>query len=768
MKVKWKVVSGVSLVVVAACAVAVVAEERKQAPVLGQLTTMGQVNTSQVFQVGTFRIRWNATSRQLTVTQSDAPNHVVYATPPGQAFVEAERVNTTSSEKIGYFTLKSSILEKDTDQTITSMRMESGGLLIQGTVGPRGRDAKQGHPYTLTLSATNATQLSYHLVVAGNGSTSAISSASAAVANQADSPVNRVFLNWQTRPSEHFYGFGTQFSDFDMKGKKVPILVEEHGDGRGMQPLTFLANLTHGAGGHWYNTYAPVPHFLSSTMQSLYSENTQPQAFNFRNPRVGQLQVDSADAKGIVFAGTTPAQLVNAYTSVTGRMQPLPAWTQQGLLFGAEGGTQVVTQHLNQILDANVPVTGLWIQDWVGERKTSFGTQLQWNWQLNPNQYPNWPHFTSYLQQQNIRLLGYINPFLANTPDVPGVTNLYQIAKQKGYFVKGSDGQPIQFQYPNFKASLIDLTNPQAKAWLEQVMEQQLVANGFSGWMADFGEELPLNVTLANGQTGWTLHNEYPVLWAQVNKEVMQQSGLGSSGLFFMRSGFSTSPATTSDFWLGDQLESWDKGNGLASAVTGLLSSGLSGYSMESSDIGGYTSLTQFPLHYVRTPEMLERWMELDAFTTLFRSHEGNQPQKNTQVYSSPAVIQQLRRFSIVFRDLAPYRETLMQQAAKTGDPVDRPLFYQYPKDPEAYKVGTSEFMMGPDVLVAPVTKKGVTSMRVYLPAGKWVHVWDGKTFDETSGAYVNVAAPIGEPPVFVRAGSAVEKQFEQALHDIG
>ncbi|WP_249226561.1 TIM-barrel domain-containing protein [Alicyclobacillus mengziensis] len=363
--------------------------------------------------------------------------------------------------------------------------------------------------------------------------------------------------------------------------------------------------------------------------------------------------------------------------------------------------------------------------------------------------------------------MGYINPFLVDTSGQPGVTNLYQIAKSRGYFVKQANGQPVQFSYPNFKASLIDLTNPKARTWLEGIMEHQLVKNGFSGWMADFGEELPLNVTLANGMSGAKAHNEYPVLWAKVNQDVMQKSGLGHQGLFFMRSGFSTSPAVTSDFWLGDQLESWDAQNGLASSIIALLSSGLSGYSLESSDIGGYTSISQFPFDYVRTQELLMRWIEVDAFTTLFRSHEGNQPQKNIQVYSNQAVIDELRKFSILFKDLAPYREQLMKQASATGAPVDRPLFFNYPDDPQTYDITYQEFMMGRDVLIAPITKPGVTKVRVYLPHGSWVHLWDHKTYDVTKGTYVEVSAPIGKPAVFYRAASSVANQFQRALSDI-
>ncbi|MCL6598576.1 MAG: alpha-glucosidase [Alicyclobacillus macrosporangiidus] len=712
-------------------------------PLTGTISVDRSLQGVRTFTLGRFDVDWDGDSGQFTVR--DPSGHLVWATPAGQAFLLGATGTMTSRDTIGYFTLHRQLQTVYRNQTVDAIRPDGARLVFQGRlISSDGRSV----PYTFTLTAEADDRLAYDAAVQ-------------------EGAVNRLYFNWETEPSDHFYGFGVQYSQLDMRGKRVPILVEEHGNGRGMQPLTLLANLTHGAGGHWYNTYAPVPHFLSSRMQSLYSENTEYQEFNFTDPHVGQLEVDTDHLRGDLFAGTTPAALVQAYTRLTGRMQPLPDWTQQGFIFGAEGGTAEVTDHLNTLLAAGVPVTGLWIQDWVGQRTTSFGQQLVWNWVLNPRQYPNWTQFQAFLKQHGIRLLGYVNPFLTDVPADAGVRNLYREALEKGYFVKGPDGRPIVFQYPNFTASLLDLTNPAARAWLDQVMKEQLVGNGFTGWMADFGEELPLDAVLADGRSGAEVHNQYPVLWAQVNRDVMEQSGLDGEGLFFMRSGFSTSPAVTSDFWLGDQLESWDPDNGLPSAITALLSSGLSGYSLESSDIGGYTSITQFPLHYVRDPELLMRWMEFDAFTTLFRSHEGNQPAKNVQVYSDPKIVAQLRRFAILFRDLAPYREQLMREAQATGAPVDRPMFYQFPDDPKAFDITYQEFMLGPDVLIAPVTAPGQTQVHVHLPKGRWVHVWTGRVYDMPAGGDIEIEAPIGQPAVFYTAGSNVAACFQKALGDI-
>src|SRR5215203_10922 len=121
------------------------------------------------------------------------------------------------------------------------------------------------------------------------------------------------------------------------------------------------------------------------------------------------------------------------------------------------------------------------------------------------------------------------------------------------------------------------------------------------------------------------------------------QRGRGEDIVFFNRSGYTKSPRYSTLFWVGDQLVDWDEHDGIKSAVTGLLSSGLSGYSLEHSDIGGYTALDNPLLTYHRSKELLLRWIELGAFTTVFRTHEGNIPEVNHQIYSDRETLTQER-----------------------------------------------------------------------------------------------------------------------------
>ena len=96
--------------------------------------------------------------------------------------------------------------------------------------------------------------------------------------------------------------------------------------------------------------------------------------------------------------------------------------------------------------------------------------------------------------------------------------------------------------------------------------------------------------------------------------------------------------------------------------------------------------------------------------------------------------------------------------AAERGIPVQRPLFMHYEDDPECYGL-QFEYLLGRDVLVAPVWQAGVTEQSLYIPEGEWVHLWTGKVYGKGNNV---VEAGIGYPPVFWRKGSGFAELFEK------
>jgi alpha-glucosidase len=695
--------------------------------------------------VGTFEVRW---------TGGDAPalriqqgGRTVWESLPGRAFVTAGRGREKVHESRGLFSLEDTLEERCVDQGVTDLRPHPEAVEVLGTLS-----CQEGEvAYSLRFTPVSGRQLGFTLEVK-------------------DPRYNRVAFTQAASKDEGVYGFGEQFSWFDHKGLRVPILVSEQGIGRGAFPITLGADLSAGAGGNGHTTYAAVPHFLTSRLRSLFLENTEVSTFDLRDEARITVELFSSTMRGRIVAGTTPLELIEEYTAYAGRMRRLPDWMLGGAVVGMQGGTEKVREVLDKLREKDVPVAAFWLQDWVGQRTTSFGKQLWWNWELDTERYPAWPELVRSLEEQGIRVMTYVNPFLA---DVEGEKasyrrNLFAEAKERGYLVRTPEDAPYLIQNTSFSAGLVDLTNPEARRWMKDVLRDEVLGVGASGWMADFGEALPYDARLADGDAKQA-HNAYPEEWARLNRELLQEMGREKDVVFFMRSGFTRSPRYSTLFWLGDQLVSWDEFDGIKSAVTGMLSGGLSGFSLNHSDIGGYTTIDNPLRNYHRSPELLKRWTELSAFTPVFRTHEGNRPERNAQVYSDDAALEHFARMAKVYRAWAPYRRRLVDEAEATGHPVVRHLVLHYPEDATARKLRYEEFLVGSELLVAPVLDPGVEKVRVYLPAGRWVHVWSDREYgDEGKGTWVTVEAPMGRPAVFHKKDSEAGDAFRARLFEDG
>jgi alpha-glucosidase (family GH31 glycosyl hydrolase) len=166
----------------------------------------------------------------------------------------------------------------------------------------------------------------------------------------------------------------------------------------------------------------------------------------------------------------------------------------------------------------------------------------------------------------------------------------------------------------------------------------------------------------------------------------------------------------------------------------------------------------------VGTKELLLRWIELGAFTTVYRTHEGNIPEVNHQICSDMETLTHFARFAKVYTAWKPYRIELVKEASETGLPVVRHPFIHYPNDPEVPALNY-QYMLGSELMVAPVLDPGADAVKVYLPAGKWLHLWTGNRYGSTQrGVYETVSAPIGEPGVFYKEGSKEGTRFSDEL----
>lgn len=579
----------------------------------------------------------------------------------------------------------------------------------------------------------------------GNGGSSGAAQSEEILRFHLDDPsLNRFYLTFPTDPDEHYYGCGETFSAFDLKGKKVRIWVAEHQNAERIEKK--LDRLEKEGPDparigpfEDYESYYAQPTLISSGRWAMHVDGTGFMSFDLTVP--GRIVLElRQEAEIRLIRAESFAALSERLSGLLGRVPELPEWLFDGMILGIQQGPEVIEEKLERCRKHGVKVCGIWSQDWCGCRRTGFGYQVMWNWVYDGGLYPGLPEKIIRWRERGIRFLGYINPFLAIEKEI------YREASEKGYCVKNAEGGDYLVTITTFPAAMIDFTNPEAYAWYKELIKKNLIGIGMSGWMADFGEYLPTDCVLYDGSDPELMHNAWPAIWARMNREAIEEAGVLGEVFFFTRAGFTETIRYSTMMWNGDQHVDFSLDDGLASVIPATLSLAMSGYGVAHSDAGGYT--TMGPM--TRGRELIMRWEEMNAFSPLMRSHEGNQPARSVQFDADDELLDHLAHCVRMHTALKPYLRQLMREEAEHGTPVMRPLFYHY-NELRAF-TEKYEYLLGRDVLAAPVIVEGAAVREVYLPEDRWVHLFTGR---EYGGGTHEVPAPIGQPPVFVRRDAA-------------
>ena len=587
---------------------------------------------------------------------------------------------------------------------------------------------------------------------------------------------NRYFLRFRTDPEEHYYGCGETFSEFDLKGQRVRVWVAEHQniakndekldkwEQEGHPPKeklefsrcesyyvqpTFVAALSG----------TPISDLTGAASEAVSeADSDAAETCTGAKPKCWYLHIDTTGFTvfdftepgwiGVEMSEPAPVFIESAegFSELSGKLAarlgtvPLPPeWTLDGIILGIQQGPVVIEEKLAKCRQHGIKVAGIWSQDWCGCRRTGFGYQVMWNWEADDGLYPDLREHILKWQQEGIRFLGYINPFMAIEKE------LYFEASRKGYCVKDKEGKDYLVTITTFPAAMIDLTNPDAYEWYKDVIKKNMIGIGMGGWMADFGEYLPTDAVLFDGSDPMLIHNDWPAIWAKLNREAIEECGKLGDVFFFTRAGFTDTIRYSTMMWNGDQHVDWSIDDGIASVIPATLSLAMSGYGIAHSDVGGYTTIRQM----TRGKELFMRWAEMCVFSPMMRTHEGNQPTRSIQFDGDEEMLDHLAECVRRHLELKPYLQECLREEAECGVPVMRPLFYHY-DEPEAY-TESYEYLLGRDILVAPVIAKGARTREVYLPEDTWIHLPTGR---EYRGGHYTLEAPLGEPPVFRRNGT--------------
>lgn len=355
---------------------------------------------------------------------------------------------------------------------------------------------------------------------------------------------------------EAVFGGGEQYRQVNLRGELVPNLVSEHIQAstviqKSLLPRRLYREKAHGQIG----SYAPMPVFVTDRGRMIRFDTDSDGISDFTGDGL-RFTFDACPASLTLSVGERYEELVRSLARDIPNRQYLPDWCLDGMILGVQGGTETVLRKAFAMLDAGARVSAVWCQDWCGENRTVMGKQVWWNWEADEKLYPGLQEAIAKLNARGVRFLGYINPYLVKD------SRLYNVCREKGWLITRKDGTVYHIKSTTFDAGMLDLTNPETARFVkDELIKKNMLALGLSGWMADFGEYLPVDCVLHEGEPA-LLHNRWPVLWAKLNREAIEEYG-AKDAFFFSRSGYPGVQRYAPILWNGDQHTDWTKDYGM-------------------------------------------------------------------------------------------------------------------------------------------------------------------------------------------------------------
>ncbi len=555
--------------------------------------------------------------------------------------------------------------------------------------------------------------------------------------------------SFTSAPGEAFHGFGGRHNAIDQRGEDFYNWVEQQNTGAGIaQPV---ADLLPGTGGKTYlfpngptGAFYVQSQFISSHGYGFLLDSDRLSGWRMASdrPDAWQVTADGAALDYIVAPGAGPRAIATT-TRLGGRHRVPPRWALGPHLDRltrftgetVESYTASVEDDLRQIKRYDLPITSYRIEAWAWLERDYLRSVIR------------------RLHRMGIRALVYFRAFVGRDEIGTDRPSDYDRAVDNGWVATNADGDPYTYigNFQNLTAQ-IDFTDPEAVEWWSGRVSDVLRL-GADGFMQDFGEQVLSDMHFDNGETGATMHNRFPVLFHKITREVVDRFERNHPGRriwFFTRSGYSGTPGSAAyegGNFPGDENTDWSPSSGLRSQAPDMLNRAVGGAYGFGTDIGGYVDLVTPPT----TKELFIRWAQWAALSPVMRLHGSIVAGTHTPWSYDAETVRIYKRLSRLHLRAAPLIMRLWREAAATGVPPTRPLWLAHPNDPDAANQD-QQWLLGPDVLVAPVVREGATTRDVYFPRGCWRDPHTGRSY--RGPLHATVEAPLTKLPYFTRCGT--------------
>ncbi|MBU0677585.1 MAG: hypothetical protein KJ626_05665 [Verrucomicrobia bacterium] len=522
-------------------------------------------------------------------------------------------------------------------------------------------------------------------------------------------------ISWRAKPGEAVYGLGERYDSLNLAGRRVDMWIK---DAPGQSDDS--------------STYFVTPVVYSSQGFSFFSSTNPEGEFDLNSGGDGLHRYGRAGPrmKFYVAVGDDLKDLVRKRSIVQGPLQTIPDWAWGPWISRNSFENQAQAEEvLRGMFERELPVAVMVQEAWKGvSEKGAFN-------EFSRDRWPDLEGFMALCREHDVKNIVWQVPIIH--PSSPH----YRVGRTKGYFVKKPNGQISHREnwLPGF--ANIDFTNPEAVRFWKDLL-RPLFKQGVWGFKVDDGEDIKPDDVFFDGRRGWEVHNEYSYLHEKALTELMNEEGV--DGILWCRAG-SLGIESTPALWAGDQYATWEQ---MASLIPAGLSCSLSGMPFWGHDIGGYIGQP--------TPELYIRWLQFGTLSPLMQYH--GIARREPWEFGDTA-LEAYRFLSSLRMNLKPYLIKAGQAAVRYGTPIMRPMILEFPDD-DRFRAEDSQYMLGPDMLVAPVIQAGVAGRKVLFPEGSWVHAIHPIAFDGPGEFEV----PIGlvDAPLFIREGTTQDFSLDE------
>jgi alpha-glucosidase len=547
------------------------------------------------------------------------------------------------------------------------------------------------------------------------------------------------FTVWKTMPAdEHYFGLGDKAGPLDHRNQ---AFTNWNTDAFNWQESTDPL-------------YKSIPFFMGLRRGQAYGiflDNTWRSFFDFGKQDRDALAfgADGGELNYYFFAGPSPKQVIGAYASLTGLTPLPPLWSlgyqQSRWSYYPESRVRELARLFRE---KKIPADVLYLDiDYQRENRP---------FTVDPQKFPHFDGMVKDLAREGFKLITIVDLHIKAEPGYPP----YDSGVAGDHFIKNPDGSLYVGKVWPGDSVFPDFTLTRTREWFGGLYKD-FMAKGVRGIWNDMNEPavferadktMPLDVVhrLDDGRTVThrEAHNILGMLNARATYEGLLRLRPDRRPFVLTRAAYSGAQRYAAT-WTGDNTSSW---NHMRLSVPQLLNLGVSGYADVGDDVGGFIGSPD--------PDLLTRWTELAAFNPFFRTHAIKDSADREPWAHGPAQEAIRRKYIELRYRLLPYIYTSMEETARTGVPLMRPMFVEYPEH-EDLAAAAEQFLFGRDILVAPKLYERQGAYEVDLPSttvdsGGWYDYWTGRRLEQD---HLQVDPPLEQLPLYVRPGAIIPQQ---------